>query len=248
MMPPMPASMSERIRIVLVNTTHPGNIGAVARAMKTMGLTRLHLVGPQGFPSAEATARAAGADDILARATVCADLDAALTGARLILGTSARARSISWPELDPRQAIAEAANTAGDVAILFGRERYGLTNEELQRCHYLVKIPANPEFRSLNIASAVQVLAYELRMAQPVAENPEEDTGELFATAEDMEGFYAHLENTLLETGFLSQDKPRVTMMKRLRRLFNRARPDQTEINILRGILTSIQKPKNQKP
>lgn len=242
----MLAPLLDKVRIVLVNTTHPGNIGATARAMKTMGLTRLHLVGPQGFPSAEATARAAGADDILARATVCADLDEALAGARLILGTSARARTISWPELDPRQAVAEAVNTAGDVAILFGRERYGLTNEELQRCHYLVNIPTNPEFRSLNIAAAVQVLAYEMRMAQPGEVSPQEEPGELVAAAEDMERFYEHLEDTLLQTGFLSSDQPRVTMMRRLRRLFNRARPDETEINILRGILSSILNPRKR--
>ncbi len=236
----------DKVRIVLVNTTHPGNIGATARAMKTMGLTRLHLVSPQGFPSAEATARAAGADDILARAIVCDDLDEALTGARLILGTSARARSICWPELDPRQAVAEAATTAGDVAILFGRERYGLTNKELQRCHYLVNIPSNPEFHSLNIASAVQVLAYEMRMSRPAAGETEKPREDLLASAEDMESFYEHLEDTLFQTGFLKTGQPRVTMMKRLRRLFNRAKPDTTEINILRGILSTIQKPKNR--
>jgi len=244
----MLASLLDKIRIVLVNTTHPGNIGATARAMKTMGLERLYLVGPQGFPSAEATARAAGADDILARAVVCDDLDEALEGARLILGTSGRARSISWPELDPRQAVAEAANTTGDVAILFGRERYGLTNEELQRCHYLVNIPTNPEYRSLNIASAVQVLAYEIRVGHtPDGKGPKEAPGDPLAAAEDMERFYEHLEETLLQTGFLSPDQPRVTMMKRLRRLFNRAKPDTTEINILRGILSTIQRPKNRR-
>lgn len=230
------------IRIVLVETTHPGNIGAAARAMKTMGFSRLVLVKPEQYPNHEATARAAGADDILAQATVVDSLEAALTGCRLVIGSSARPRGISAPELDPRTGMAQVLTVGNDteIALVFGRERCGLSNDELDRCHYLVRIPSNPDYSSLNLAAAVQVLCYELRMSALSALPAPSPTEPPPAAAEEMEGFYGHLQTVLLGTGFLDPANPR-HLMRRLRRLFNRARPDQREINILRGILTSIQ-------
>jgi len=233
-----------RVRVVLIHTTHPGNIGAAARAMKVMGLSSLHLVAPKTFPSAEASARASGAADLLHAASVHDDLEGALEGCTLVLGTSARLRALSMPQLDVRKAapLALAEATSGDVAILFGREAYGLTNEEMQRCHYLLHIDSNPEFGSLNLGQAVQVIAYEMRMAAlggGGVERPSLDWDPVDAA--QMEHFYQHLEDTLLEIGFLNPEQPRRLMM-RLRRLFNRARPDQNEINILRGILAAAQR------
>lgn len=230
-----------KLRIVLVETTHPGNIGASARAMKNMGLEQLVLVKPQRYPSAEATARASGADDILARARVVEDLDAALEGCALVVGTSARRRGLSCPELGPRECARELATHSmlSPVALVFGQERSGLDNDAVDRCHYLVRIPTNPDFSSLNLAAAVQVLSYELRMtasfSQP-SENPETAP----APAEEVERFYQHLEPVLIEIGFLDPVNPR-HLMRRLRHLFNRARPDQNEVNILRGILSAVQ-------
>jgi len=232
-----------RIRIVLINTTHPGNIGATARAMKVMGLSSLHLVTPKIYPSAEATARASGADDILQRAVVHDSLDSALEGCPLVLGTSARLRSLPMPMIDARRAAKQALSESAshDVAVLFGRERYGLVNEEMQRCQFLVNIPSNPEYSSLNLAQAVQIISYELRVAAqgfsdisvpPADWDPVDDR--------QMESFFEHLERTLLDIGFLNPKQPKRLMM-RLRRLFNRARPDQNEINILRGILKASQ-------
>ena len=230
------------IRIVLMETTHPGNIGASARAMKNMGLKHLVLVNPHRFPSAEATARASGADDILVQAVVVSDLDSALRGCTLVMGTSARRRNLAWPELDPRECAlkAVAANTTTQVALLFGQERSGLTNEALDRCHYLVHIPTNPDYSSLNLAAAVQVLCYEMRMALQANRPPPVANEEPLAPAEDMARFYDHLQQVLIEIGFLDPDNPR-HLMRRLRRLFNRARPDRIEVNILRGILSAVQ-------
>jgi tRNA (cytidine32/uridine32-2'-O)-methyltransferase len=233
--------MLEQVRIVLVETTHPGNIGATARAMKNMGLTRLFLVNPQRYPDVDATARAAGADDILAGAVICDTLDEALTGCGLIFGASARSRKIPWPQLDPRLAAERAVGSAagGEAAFVFGREHAGLSNEELDRCNYLVSIPTNPEFSSLNVAAAVQVISYELRMvAQPAPS--EAALNEPLASAEDRERFYCHLERILTDLEFLNPDNPR-HLMRRLRRLFNRVELDQNEINILRGILTAVE-------
>ncbi len=234
----------EAIRVVLINTTHPGNIGAVARAMKVMGLDNLHLVTPKTFPCAEATARASGADDLLQRAQVHESLDSALSGCQLVMGASARLRSLSMPQLDARSAaqlaVSESANH--EVALLFGRERYGLTNEEMQRCNYLVSIPANPQYSSLNLAQAAQVIAYELRMAAIGGAIPAlEPLDWAPVESEQLEWFYEHLEETLLEIGFLNPHQPK-KLMARLRRLYNRARPDQNEINILRGILQASQR------
>jgi tRNA (cytidine32/uridine32-2'-O)-methyltransferase len=227
-------------RIVLVNTSHPGNIGAAARAMKNMGLDQLCLVEPLHFPSAEATARASGADDLLSAAHCVNGLDEAIAGASLVIGASARSRTLPVPMLNPRQ-CAELVMQQPESelsAILFGRERTGLTNDELDRCHYLVQIPTNPEYPSLNVAAAVQVIAYELRMAAGIpAEKTEKN--HRFATAEEMELFYQHLESTLTGIDFLNPENPR-QLMRRLRRLFGRVRPNENEINILRGILTAV--------
>ena len=240
----------QNIRVVLVETTHPGNIGATARAMKNMGLARLVLVRPARFPDAEATALATHAGDILAGAQVVASLDEALTGCGLVIGASARRRGIAAPTLDPRQGAARAAefSDTAQVALAFGRESSGLTNDELDRCHYVVQIPADPAHSSLNLAAAVLIIAYELRMhAHLAAGAPPAASGEKPATAEEMADFFAHLEQTLLATGFLNPANPR-HLMRRLRRLFNKAQPDQREINILRGVLSSVQGRKRPRP
>jgi TrmH family RNA methyltransferase len=233
-----------RIRVVLIDTTHPGNIGATARAMKVMGVSRLHLVNPAIYPHADATARASGADDILQTAEVHESLEEALSGCSLVLGTSARLRSLSMPQLNVRKAAEISLGETGDqhIAILFGRERHGLTNDQMQRCHKLVNIETNPEYGSLNIAQAVQLVVYELRMAAlgsgglslPALDWEPVDAGQ-------MERFFVHLEETLLDIEFLNPKQPKKLMM-RLRRLFNRSRPDQNEINILRGILAAAQR------
>ncbi len=232
--------MKANIRIVLINTSHPGNIGAAARAMKVMELSTLYLVEPKSFPSAEATARASGADDLLADAVVCRTLPEALAGCRLVIGTSARSRNIAWPLLTPRESALKltAESAHGEVALVFGREHSGMTNEELECCHELVNIPSNPQYSSLNLAAAVQILAYELMLAGG-AEKPDAEVREL-ATADEMESFYGHLETTLTELQFLDPNHPR-KLMRRLRRLFNRAAPDKTEMNILRGVLSAAQ-------
>ncbi len=238
------AEVLAKFRIVLINTTHPGNIGSAARAMKVMGLSQLHLVSPKTWPSAEATALASGAADLCHAAQVHADLDSALAGCSLVLGTSARLRSLSMPQLDVRAAARTCLQEAAgqEVAILFGREAYGLTNEEMQRCHYLVHIETNPEFGSLNLAQAVQVMAYEFRMAALGGAGTQvPPTDWTPVDAQEMERFYAHLEQALLDIRFLNPSQPKRLMM-RLRRLFNRARPDQNEMNILRGVLAAAQR------
>jgi len=230
------------IRVVLLHPTHPGNVGASARALKTMTLCNLWLVGPSRFPSAEASARAAGAEDVLAQAHVCTDVSEAVADCITVIGASARARHIEWPMLDPRacaaRLVADAAR--GPVALLFGRERTGLTNAELDRCQALVQIPANPEYPSLNVASAVQILAYEVLLASGSAAALE-PAAPLPAGRGEMELFYRHLQQVLVATEFLDPDNPRL-LMRRLVRLFNRANPDQNEVNILRGILTAVQR------
>jgi TrmH family RNA methyltransferase len=243
----------QNIRVVLVNTSHPGNIGGAARAMKNMGLSQLVLVDPEDFPSVEAQARASGADDILASAQVVGTLEEALVGCSLVLGTSARDRRIPWPLLDPRECgktSVEQVQAGGEVALVFGREYAGLTNEELQRCQFHVHIPSNPDFSSLNLAAAVQVLTYEVRMAWLAAEGlptkveKVETTAMLNAqpvTMDELELFYGHLESTLVEIGFLDPEKPR-HLMSRLRRLYGRSGISKLEMNILRGILTETQK------
>lgn len=247
--------MLERIRVVLVNTSHPGNIGGAARAMKNMGLKSLFLVEPRKYPHNDANARAAGADDILNGAQVVTSLEDALQGCSVVLGTSARDRRIPWPLLDPREAAetclhAWRADHQADIALVFGREYAGLTNTELQRCQYHIHIPADPEFSSLNLATAVQVLTYEMRMAwlketqQPTRMLEVEATGMLGAapaTHESLELFYEHLQQTLIEIDFLDPAKPR-HLMARLRRIYGRSQLKKSEVNILRGILTETQK------
>lgn len=245
--------MLQNIRVVLVNTSHPGNIGGAARAMKNMGLSRLVLVQPLDFPAADASARASGADDVLSNAIVVDSLEQALVGCSMAIGTSARERSIPWPLLDPRECASktvERAAAGDEIALVFGREHAGLTNDELQRCHFHVHIPSNPDFSSLNLAAAVQVLSYEVRMAWLAAQGEaggeqKQDVaasrnGEL-ATLDEMELFYDHLEKTLVDIGFLDPAKPR-HLMPRLRRLYGRSEVDRTEMSILRGILTETQK------
>lgn len=242
--------MLSNIRIVLVETSHPGNIGAVARAMKTMRLSDLRLVQPRLYPSAEATARASGADDLLARARLHDDLADALAGCRLVVGASARLRSVEWPQLDPRAHAAKLLPEAaqGPVAVVFGRENSGLTNDELARCHYLVHIPANPDYSSLNLAMAVQVVAYELNMAD-LAQGGDHRAEVLpeAAPPEVMEGFHKHLEQAMVDIGF-SDPRRSDKLALRLRRLFARARPDRDELNILRGILSACQGRKSMRP
>jgi tRNA (cytidine32/uridine32-2'-O)-methyltransferase len=234
--------MLSNIRIVLIGTTHPGNIGAVARAMKNMCLSRLYLVQPKEYPCAEATSRASGAHDLLAEAQVCADLDEALTGCRMVVGASARLRSVEWPQLEPRECadrlLAEAAE--GEVALIFGRESSGLSNEELDRCHYLVHIPANEAYSSLNLSQAVQVLAYEIYRTSLQGHKTEPGERPDLATAEMLEGLFRHLDRTMLDIGF-SDPRQSDKLNRRLRRLFLRARPDRDELNILRGILSAAQ-------
>ena len=236
----------DRIRIVLVQPTHGGNIGGCARAMKNMGLSRLVLVAPQEFPSEQASARAAGADDILAQAQVCATLDQAIADCQHVVGASARERRIAWPMLAPHQAARLLVDEAvrKEVAVLFGRERTGLTNDELDRCQALVTIPANPEFSSLNLACAVQVMAYEIWRASEAGESqaptaPDELLGEALATHAEVQQFYQHLELAMRETGFLDPENPRL-LMRRIMRLYNRVQMTRNEVNILRGILASF--------
>ena len=229
------------IRIVLVGTTHPGNIGAVARAMKNMGISELALVNPKYFPHDEATARASGAADILERAMVVDTLAEALTDCVYVAGASARSRTINWPCMGPRDCAERMIQESGHgkVAAVFGPEKTGLHNDDLDLCHTLLTIPTDPGFSSLNLAMAVQVLTYELRAASMLDEGPVFDVEAPPATSEEMEHFYEHLEKTLTDIEFLDPDNPR-HLMRRMRRLFIRARPDKNEVNILRGVLTAV--------
>ena len=241
--------MSAEIRIVLVNTSHPGNIGGVARAMKNMKFSQLHLVAPKKFPHVEADSRASGATDILENAVVHETLEQAVADCHFVVGTSARGRHIPWPVVDPRE-LSSIVQGAGDkrIAVVFGREDRGLTNEELHLCHHHVHIPSNPDFSSLNLAAAVQVITYELRMADLYAEQVEQQKPQWgtewdidLADSADLERLFAHMEETLVDIEFLDPDNPR-QLMSRLRRLYLRTVPDKVEVNILRGIMTATQK------
>jgi len=236
------------VRIVLVETSHPGNIGAVARAMKTMGIGDLALVRPRSFPDPDATARASGADDILVNALVTSDLATALGDCSYVIGASARTRSGRWPVIDPKGMAAAVVARLPDTgaAIVMGPEQSGLTNDHLSRCHALVHIPTSPVYGSLNLAMAVQVLCYEIRMSVLSAAEDGTSIGDRReqrdaapATAAELEGFHAHLDELLTRSGFLHPDHPKQLRLK-LRRLFMRADLDQNEINILRGALTSL--------
>ena len=230
------------IRIVLVDPAHPGNIGAVARAMKNMGLTELHLVRPRYFPNSEATARASGAEDVLNAARVHETFEDAIAQCGFVVGTSARSRHLSFDLVEPRECalqVAQAART-NDVAVVFGSERIGLTNTELARCNLLVTIPTNPDYSSLNLAMAVQVLAYEIWM-QIRPEAPQQPALEVpLASGTEMSRLYEHIEQVLDYIDFRDRTGGG-HLMARIRRLFNRARLDQNEMNILRGILTAVQ-------
>ena len=230
------------IRIVLTRPSHPGNIGSAARAMKTMGLRDLCLVAPERFPATEATVMAAGAQDILDRVRVFPDVSSAVADCGLVVGTTARARHLPWRVLEPREAAAEIAVAAAtsDVAVLFGAERTGLTNDELELCQRLLTIPTGSPYGSLNVAMAVQVVAYEILLATRAVADAEGERGIPLASATEMERFYGHLEQVLGEIDF-NDRTGEGHLMARLRRFFNRAVPDQNEINILRGILTSVQ-------
>lgn len=242
--------MLSDIRIVLVNTSHTGNIGSAARAMKTMGLSSLYLVDPITAPDGKSSALAAGAGDVLANATIVGSLEEAVSDCGLVVGTSARSRTLPWPMLTPRECGEKLVVESGKypVALVFGRENNGLSNEELQQCHFHVCIPANPDYSSLNIAAAVQTLCYEIRVnyldieAAKHAPNVEAE----YPLSDDLERFYVHLEKTLKDVNFIVPNHPGMVMTK-LRRLFNRARPEVQELNILRGMLSSIDKQSGNK-
>ncbi|OGT36354.1 MAG: hypothetical protein A3F11_10405 [Gammaproteobacteria bacterium RIFCSPHIGHO2_12_FULL_37_14] len=238
--------MLDHIRIVLIKTSHPGNIGSVARAMKTMGLKRLYLVSPNQFPHDKANEMASGAGDILDQTIVVTSLAEAITDCSFVVGASARIRTIPWPFCEPRVMASKIKQEYknNQIAILFGCEQSGLSNEELESCHLHVQIPADAAYSSLNIAAAVQVIAYELRLAS-LASIPSTENTEYLATMEEMENFFIHLQQVLVEIDFLKIHAPR-KLMTRLRRFFLRAQPDQMEVNMLRGMLTAIQETRNK--
>ncbi|EMV0253980.1 tRNA (cytosine(32)/uridine(32)-2'-O)-methyltransferase TrmJ [Vibrio cholerae] len=237
--------MLERVKVVLVGTTHSGNIGSAARAMKVMGLSQMVLVDPQCQVDAQAIALAAGASEIALNAQIYPTLEAAVADCGLVVGTSARSRTLEWPMLEPPECGEKLISEANQhsVAMVFGRERTGLTNDELQLCHYHVCVPANPEYSSLNLAMAVQLLSYEVRMAYLALQQSSQSSTlqEEYPRHQELERFYAHLEQVIMQTEFISAQQPGQVMNK-LRRMFTRARPEAQEINILRGILTSVQK------
>jgi len=227
-----------RIRVVLLRPSHPGNIGAAARAMKIMGITQLCLVRPKRFPHADARAMTSGAIDVLDSARVCTSLEEALAGTAFSVALSARPRELSHPPLDARAAAREIVSAAlrDEAAIVFGNETVGLSNREIMRCSSLARIPADPEYASLNLAQAVQVMAYEARMAVLAPPAVPSETG--YATHEEIEKLYAHLERSLYASGYLHPRHPR-KLMDRLRRMFAKTRLERTEVNILRGMLAA---------
>jgi TrmH family RNA methyltransferase len=237
--------MTLPIRFVLVETSHPGNIGAVARAMKNMGVMELVLVKPKEFPHPDATARAAGADDLLASCRVVETLPEAIADCGLVLATTARTRDQYFRVLEAREAatrlVAEARSGSGGVAVLFGTERFGLSNEQLQAAHALLRIPANPDYASLNIAMAAQLIAYEIRMAQHEPGMYLAPREAPLATPEQMERFYTHLQQVMEEVGFRDRTQLGTSLIGRIRRMFTRAELDGNEVNILRGLLTAVQ-------
>ena len=238
-----------KVRIVMVSTTEPGNIGAAARAMKNMSLSRLFLVDPKNYPSAAATARASGADNVLSSAVVSSSLAEALEGVHLVIGASARQRNIKWKQMDVLDTCKEIQKTLAkskqQVAVIFGTENSGLTNKELDLCHILMTIPGNPDYCSLNIASAIQVFAYQFFVSN-IHIDFENSDNEL-ASFEELEDFYVHLEQVLEHIDYFDEKRPKSLLMRRLRRLFGRSYPEKEEVAILRGILKSIH-PYNKKP
>lgn len=257
--------MLSNFKIILVETSHPGNIGAVARAMKNMHVKHLRLVNPKLFPHADATSRASGADDILRNACIYDNIQSAIADCHIVLGASARDRTISWPYLTARECAEKWVqeidhqpepinnseilnkNTVENIAIIFGRENSGLKNHELDLCHYLLRIPCNSEYSSLNIAAAVQVVCYELFIAtkhKPTTQIGDQNSSPL-ATIEQMDAFYEHLQQTLVDIGFLVYPERTHSIMRRLRRIFNRIHLDTKELDILRGILRFAQNHNN---
>jgi len=235
-------NLLDRIRVVLVEPSHPGNIGGAARALKTMGLSQLAVVNPKRFPDPQAEWRAAGAQDVLAATRTFASVDAAIADCQWVVGTSTRSRRIPWPVLSAEQVAAQALAEAGsNIAILFGRESSGLTNEELQKCHCHLQIPASPDYPSLNLAMAVQVVSYELFKQAAGEGTVAQDWDRPPATMGQVEDLLQHLERVLTASAFLDSANPGQTMT-RLRRLFTRMRPDATEVQMLRGILTHLHK------
>jgi tRNA (cytidine32/uridine32-2'-O)-methyltransferase len=238
----------ESVRFVLVRPSHPGNIGAAARAIRTMGFTRLHLVAPNKYPHSDATAMAAGADDVLANIVISSTLVEAVADCTLVLGCTARRRGVAMDELSPRQAAQNVltASGNGEVAVVFGNERTGLENDELMSCHAAVHISSDPDFSSLNLAQAVQVLAYELRMAMldVVTVSASREKVEPLATSDQLEHFFGHLGQMLDDIDFHKGRSPR-TIMQRLRRLFLRADMQEREVRILRGIFDDAQRMAN---
>lgn len=240
----------ENIDIVMVGTTHPGNIGAAARAMHNMCISNLVLVNPQCPIGEIAYARASGANVILDSLRKAGSLQEAVQHCILVVATSARDRSLPWPELSPGLVAKKIAELNGQsrVALVFGREHSGLTNEELQICHYTVNIPTNPDFSSLNVASAIQVMCYEI--FKTVGNQPETRQTEIqesAVTSQQLEGFFRHLEQVMITTEFLDRENPGL-LMQRLRRLYHRLEMSKNEVDILRGILSSVEKYKNQDP
>lgn len=236
------------IRVVLCQTSHPGNIGSAARAMKTMGLQHLYLVNPLHFPDPQATSLATGAADLLESATVCSSLSEALTGCALAIGMSARKRQISHELVNVREAASRAVQIASNqpIALVFGTEMSGLSNAELDCCQLLAMIPANPEYSSLNLAAAVQVMSYEIRMAITEGALEVDTTATELATNEALEGFYTHLEDTLVKIGYLNPSAPK-KLSERIRRIYARAKLEKEEVNLLRGILTLSITPKKHR-
>jgi TrmH family RNA methyltransferase len=230
------------VRIVMVNTTEPGNIGAAARAMKNMNLSKLYLVNPKGYPSAAATARASGADDVLSNAVVCDSLQEALNGTGLVIGASARQRSVKWRQMDVVGACIEIqkaySTNSLESAVVFGTEKFGLTNKELDLCHILMTIPGNPDYFSLNVASAIQVFSYQNLVYNTDTEFDNEKSE--VSSFGELESFYEHLAQVLEHIDYFEENKPKELLMRRLRRFINRAEPEKEEIAILRGILKDI--------
>ncbi len=241
----------DHVEIVMVGTTHPGNIGAAARAMHNMCFKKLVLVDPQCPVGDIAYARSSGAHAILDQRKTVGSLQEAIADSQLVIGLTARQRSLSWPELNPQQISQEIISNGSGVrtALLFGREHSGLTNDELMLCNYMVSIPTNPEFSSLNVASAIQVICYEIYqklLSEKPLSNKKNELPEELSTAGDIEGYFSHLQQVLLATEFLDPQNPGL-LMQRLRRLYQRVGLSKTEVNILRGILNSVEKYKLEK-
>jgi len=245
MSPSLESPLFANIRIVLCQTSHPGNIGSTARAMKTMGLNRLYLVRPKHFPNSEATSLSVNAADLLETAVVTESLEQALADCQFVIGVSGKERSLSQQVMTVREAAQEVKSVAmhSEIALVFGTEMSGLTNDEADRCHVLATIPANPEYTSLNLAQAVQIMCYEIRMALTTGTLHYQEKAVDLATQEDLERFYEHMREVLEHIGYINPRAPK-KLFERLRRLYGRSRLEKEEVNLLRGILTLTMQPK----